>query len=351
MNSGKKKAIWTFVFFALVVLTIFTIARQSETFSFRSFVTYVSGTSVPWMILAFVCMLGFIVFEALAVLVLARTFGYKRKLKRGLIYSSTDIYFSAITPSATGGQPASAYFMMKDKIPGAVTTIILLINLTLYSISIIVIGIVCFLTRPEIFAGFSMLSKCLITVGFLFQFILLSTFILLVYKEKIVMRIADAGMKILGRLHLMRNIEKRRAHLKDVEKQYKECAGAVSRHKGAICVAFLCNLVQRISQILVSVCVFIGIGGASSQAFDAFITQGFVVLGSNSVPIPGAVGAADYLFLDGFGKLVKDTISMELLSRGISFYCCVMICGIITLVVYTSLGLKGMRQKKNVRIL
>ena len=116
-------------------------------------------------------------------------------------------------------------------------------------------------------------------------------------------------------------------------------------------MAFLCNLVQRISQILVSVCVFIGIGGASSQAFDAFITQGFVVLGSNSVPIPGAVGAADYLFLDGFIELVKDTISMELLSRGISFYCCVIICGMITLVVYTSLGLKGMKQKKNVRIL
>lgn len=346
MSGGKKKAVWTLVFLALVGLTIFTIVRQSEDFSIRGFAKYVSGASIQWIILAFVSMLGFIVFEALAIIILAKAFGYKRKLKRGIIYSSTDIYFSAITPSATGGQPASAYFMMKDKIPGAVTTIILLTNLTLYTISIIVIGIVCFLARPGIFARFSIVSQCMITVGFLLQFVLLAAFILLVYKEKIVMKIADAGMKILGKLHLMHNIEKRREHLKQVEKQYKECANAIKNHKKSILAAFCCNLLQRISQIMVSVCVFIGIGGSVSQIFDVFATQGYVVMGSNSMPIPGAVGAADYLFIDGFEGLVEDTVSMELLSRGISFYCCIIICGIITLAIYTSQGLKGMKQKK-----
>lgn len=346
MNGGKKKIVWTLVFLALVGLTLFTVINQSESFSLGGFAEYVAGASKRWIVLAFISMIGFIVFEGLAILVLARAFGYKRRFGRGLIYSSTDIYFSAITPSATGGQPASAYFMMKDKIPGAVTTIILLINLTLYTTSIIVIGIVCFVTRPEMFAGFSVISKWMITIGFLFQFVLLVVFVLLVYKEKIVMKIANGGMKILHKLHLMHNIEKRQARLFEVEKQYKECADAIKHHKKSIIVAFLCNLMQRISQIMVAVCVFIGVGGNVSQAFDAFVAQGYVVMGSNSVPIPGAVGAADYLFIDGFGSLVKDTISVELLSRGISFYSCIIICGIITLVVYTAEGLKGMKQKK-----
>ena len=64
------------------------------------------------------------------------------------------------------------------------------------------------------------------------------------------------------------------------------------------------------------------------------------------MPIPGAVGAADYLFIDGFGSLVKDSISIELLSRGISFYCCIIICGIITLIAYLLQSVKGMKQKK-----
>lgn len=346
MNGGKKKVIWTLVFFVLVALTLFTVINQSESFSFSGFVKYVSGASLQWIVLAFICMVGFVVFEGLAILVLARAFGYKRKLGRGLVYSATDIYFSAITPSATGGQPASAYFMMKDKIPGAVTTIILLINLTLYTTSIIVIGTICFIMRPEMITGFSIVSKCMITVGFLFQFVLLTTFILLVFKEKIVIKIASGGMRILSKLHLMHNIEEKQASLKEVERQYKECANAIKEHKKSIFIAFVCNLFQRVSQILVSVCVYVGVGGSVSQILDAFVAQGYVVLGSNSVPIPGAVGAADYLFIDGFGGLVKDTISVELLSRGISFYSCIIICGIITLIVYISEGLKGMKRKK-----
>ena len=86
--------------------------------------------------------------------------------------------------------------------------------------------------------------------------------------------------------------------------------------------------------------------GNIKRAFDVFSAQGYVVLGSNSVPIPGAVGAADYLFIDGFGGILKDPVSIELLSRGISFYCCIIICGIITLGIYCTKAWKGMKQKK-----
>ena len=150
-------------------------------------------------------------------------------------------------------------------------------------------------------------------------------------------------LRLFKKLHLVKNIKERQEKLKHVEKQYKECAQAISSHKKHIFVAFIYNLLQRLSLIGVSICVFIGIGG--TKVVDAFAAQGFVVIGSNSVPIPGAVGAADYLFIDGFGHLVKDSISIELLSRGISFYCCILICGLITLVAYLLRGMKGMKHK------
>lgn len=344
--KDKKKVIWLIIFLILVGLTLYTIVRQNESFSIHGFMNFISTASWEWILLAFVSMLGFVVFEGLALLVLCRAFGYKRSFKRGIVYAAPDIYFSAITPSATGGQPASAYFMMKDKIPGAVTTIILLINLTLYTTSIIVIGVVCFVTKPEMVLKFSILSKCMIFAGFGIQFILITVFILLVYKEKIIMKIASVCMKILNKLHLIHNIEKKQEHLKAVEQQYKKCASAIKNHKKPLLLALLCNFLQRVSLIMVSVCVFIAKGGAFSKVFDVFTTQGYVVLGSNSVPIPGAVGAADYLFIDGFGHIVKDPVSIELLSRGISFYCCILVCGVTTLVIYLTEGLKGMRRKK-----
>lgn len=346
MKDKKKNIVWLTVFVALVVLTLYVVINQNEGFSLEEFKKFILSASWQWIALAFLCMMGFVVFEGLALVTLCRGFGYKVKINRSIIYSAPDIYFSAITPSATGGQPASAYFMMKDSIPGAVTTIILLINLTLYTSSIIGIGLVCFLTRPGIFMEFSRLSKLLIFAGFIIQFVLMAVFVLLVYREKIVMKAANGAMKILNKLHLIHNIEKKQEHLKVVEQQYKECAAAIMNHKKSLGVAFVFNMLQRISLIMVSVCVLMAKGGNFAHMFEAFATQGYVVIGSNSVPIPGAVGAADYLFIDGFKHLVSDPVSMELLSRGISFYCCILICGIITLIAYMLNNLKGIKRKK-----
>lgn len=344
MKEGKKKVLWSLVLLVLIGLTIYVIIGSNESFTLEGFVVYVKSASLTWMIAAFLCMGGFFLFEGLALKVLCGAFGYKKPLRKCVVYSASDIYFSAITPSATGGQPASAYFMMKDKIPGAATTIILLVNLTLYTVSIIVIGFVCFLVRPAMIVHFSVVSKIMITVGVCVQFVLLTLFLLLVYKEKIITKCAIFFLKFFKKIHLIKNVEKKQEKLVRVEKQYKECAEAIGSHKKQIAVAFLLNLLQRLSFIMVSVCVFIGIGG--KKVLDAFVAQGFVVLGSNSVPIPGAVGAADYLFIDGFGHLVNDSVSIELLSRGISFYCCIIVCGLITLLAYVLRGLKGMRRKK-----
>ena len=62
---------------------------------------------------AAVCGGLFIVLEARAILHILRGTGYGRGGLSGVLYSAADIYFSAITPSATGGQPACAYFMLR----------------------------------------------------------------------------------------------------------------------------------------------------------------------------------------------------------------------------------------------
>ena len=68
-------------------------------------------------------------FKALSLGVLSKTLGYRKGILKNYSYASADIYFSAITPSATGGQPASAYYMIKDGIPISHTTAILSVNL------------------------------------------------------------------------------------------------------------------------------------------------------------------------------------------------------------------------------
>ena len=121
-KSLKSKLIWSFVFVGIAALTIWAITSQ-EGFTFTGFIEFLGSLHPGWLACAFLGMAGFIVFEGLAIMTIIKSFGYKRPFRKGIIYSTSDIYFSAITPSASGGQPARAYFMMRDGIPGSMTTV------------------------------------------------------------------------------------------------------------------------------------------------------------------------------------------------------------------------------------
>ena len=99
--------------------------------------------------------------------------------------------------------------------------------------------------------------------------------------------------------------------------------------------AYLLNLCQRLSQLLVTLAVFCAMGGSRSVLPELFATQVYVVLGSNSMPIPGAMGVADYIMIDGFKQLVgRNAANMELLCRGMTFYGSVITSAVIILIGY-----------------
>lgn len=326
----KKRLLWFLVFLALVFLTFRALLFGGADFTVQRFTELLLNASPFWMALALLSMGGFVWFEVLSLRHLERFFGHGRSLRRNTVYSAADVFVSAITPSATGGQPASAYFMVKDGIPAAVVTMCLLLNIMLYTVSILLIGLLCFLLAPHVFFAFSVPSRWLIAAGFLFQLLIVIGLFLLVSKEKIILRFAGGVMRLLHKLHLMRNIETRLAALERMAQEYRACIDAFRGGARVVVQVLILNLLQRLCNMSVTLFVYLAVGGSPADTLTVMVTQGFVVLGSNAVPIPGAVGVADLLFLDGFRELIADTACVELISRGISFYVCLLLCGLLT---------------------
>ena len=73
-----------------------------------------------------------------------------------------------------------------------------------------------------------------------------------------------------------------------------------------------------------------------------FAMQSNVVIGAYCIPIPGSMGVTDLLMMDGFTSLMNEQTSanLELLSRAVSFYICILLCGLIVLVKYALLRLR-----------
>ncbi|MCQ2550806.1 MAG: flippase-like domain-containing protein [Clostridia bacterium] len=325
----RKKIGWGIASLAIAFLTIWTISRQSEYFSFQHLLEVIRTASPFWMVLALLCMFGFIWFEGLAIVRIAHHLGYD-ETNRGTLYGAADIFFSAITPSASGGQPASAFFMIKDRMPGSVATAVLILNLIMYTLALLTIGLICL----PWFSGFNQFSRIVINLGFLLLVVLATCFYLLLKKGQILSGFLKAIVKGLEKIHIVRRGDRVRARIDQLRADYDDCAKIIFGKKKMMVEVYLINLAQRISQMGVSFMVFMGIGRGAREAIKVFILQSFVAIGSNCIPIPGAMGIADYLMIDGFTDIVGQAQSggLEMVTRGIAFYILVILSGIIVLV-------------------
>lgn len=344
--SLKKQAVYILVFIALIVLTFYAIISQNKELTLTSFLNYLTSLKVGWLIAAVMCVFLFILLEGMSIRYIAGKLGCKRGYYNSFVYSAADIYFSAITPSATGGQPASAYFMVKDKIPMSVTTITLVFNLMQYSLSLAVIASACFIIRPEYFGMFDGWSTILILIGVVVQVVFTALFAMLISFPNIIRGICEWAINLLTRMHLLKKRRKKLNKLYQMMDEYRECAKIIKESPVVLLVSFVYNILQRIAILCVTYCVYMGSGQRGHSFIDIVTMQGYVLVGSNSIPIPGAVGIADYLFLDGFKNIFADPVNGEIISRGISFYVCIILCGAVTLAHYARLMIKSKKRNE-----
>ena len=319
----KKKVLWAFITLCLSIFTIYALFYNSG-LSLPELWTDIKEASPEWLIPAALCMFGFIFFEGRSLVLILRTLGYPAKKRRGFLYASADIYFSSMTPSATGGQPASAYFMHKDGISGVAVTVSLILNLTMYTLAIITLGIFSLICFPDIFMSFELPCKIMILIGIAMMFLLSVFFIILLKKQSILLSIGNIIVSIMQRLHFKTASEKIRTKLDKIIENYNECVVTLAGKKKLLVKTFLLNLLQRASHIMVTVFCYYAMHGNLSNGFRVFATQTYVVMGSNFIPVPGAVGISEFLMFFGYNMILDEeaAYTLAILGRGISFYTC-----------------------------
>ena len=330
----SRRGLWPLLTIVIAVLTIRTVFSAGGGGSLHGVLRAWMQASPFWLAVAFLCMAGFIVMEGFALEWLLKSLGHAQGLFRGIYYSTADQFFSAITPSATGGQPAAALLMDRHHIPAGVYTATLLLNLVMYTAATSLVGIVCLVWRFDIFLQFSLLSKILILFGIVTLAGLSLLFWSLLKHGAFIYRLGKKIGRFLHRIRIMRNPDRWEARLERLTKDYEQCARLMANKPGTLFTVFGFNLLQRIAQISVTLATHLAMGGRLDRlGADVWFVQAFSQIGSNCVPIPGGIGAADYLTLDGFQRFFPHeyVYQLQILSRGISFYLCTVVSGLAVL--------------------
>ena len=343
----KKKIFWAFITVILAILTLKMLFSKSG-LSVDVILQTITNASPVWLVAALVCMIAYILFEGEALVLILRTLGYPVKHHKGFLYSAADLYFSSITPSASGGQPASAYFMHKDGIPGFAVTASLIMNVTMYTVAIVTLGVFSVAFFPGVFTKFNLPCKLMILFGIFMMSLLTLFFIMLLKNQKILRKTGSLIVALLKKIRLNKAASKFNNRIDSAIENYNDSVSRLSGKKRFLFKFYLLNLFQRAAQILVTVFAFYALGGKLSDGLFIFVVQTYVVLGSNFIPIPGAIGISEYIMFFGY-MMIMDSSSayhLEFISRGISFYLCSIVSLFTVILGYIFLKTKKVEVQK-----
>ena len=334
-KNNNKQIVWALVSLLLAVMSIWAVLSQSKDMSFSDLVAALFACHPIWLLLALACMFGYIGFEGLIIWYMLRHCGYERRVGQGVLYAASDIYCAAITPSATGGQPVCAWFMLRDGIPMGFITAILALYLIFHTFATLIIGFLTVFLNPASFGSLSIWAKLLVILGYLTVTGLAILFICLLKKAAMIQRIGNRIIDWLTRKGWVKQTQYWKDRLAKVLSDYSSCL-TVIRNRQVYIVLFVLALLQRLSQTVVPVLVYLAQGGQFRHSGQVFASQIYSSIGSMCMPVPGGMGIADYLLFTGLRSFLdkEAALQLELLSRSCSFYLCVFLSLVIVLIGY-----------------
>lgn len=271
--------------------------------------------------------------EARNLSLILREIGHHRSWRECTVYASSDIYFSSITPSATGGQPAAAFYMTKSGIPLSQSSAVLVLNVTFYTVGLIVFTGIAFLLRPEFYASFAPTEKLCVWLGLGFHALLAAVCILFMVSRKMVLLVGGLVIRLLSALHIFKNREEKMQAFRASIETYRSCLTILKRNPSLVFRLLFYSVMQRLILTPITYLVFLSMGIEASLV-DVVSMQIYCTVGASAVPLPGAMGISEALYVLLFKRFIPDPnrcMFSMVLSRSVSGYLAILFCGYVTM--------------------
>lgn len=336
--ESKKKKIGNALFLVVVfLLTIYSVFHGED---LQAVGKAIEGVNLWYIIPAGAAVIFFIWGESIIIHYMFGTLDIKTKERTCFLYSCVGFFFSAITPSATGGQPAQIYYMRKNKIPIPVATLVLMIVTITYKSILVIIGLfVAFFQRgfvhrylegilPIFYLGVGLNVFCCIFMSFL------------VFWPNLAKNMLVKGMHFLEHIHLMKKKPERQEKLEASMEHYEAAAVYFKTHKKVIGNVMIITFVQRFALFFVTWFVYKAFGLSGTSIYDVVMLQAVVSVSVDMLPLPGGMGISENLFMIIFKGVFAGSLLLPgmVLSRGIAYYVQLLFSAVMTAVAHFRIG-------------
>ena len=339
--KSRKSMIGNAVFFlALFGLTAYAVLKGKE---ISQLIRVMHSVRPVYYAAGFIFINLFVWCESYIIYRMLRVLQYQQVPKRNCIkYSYVGFFFSCITPSASGGQPAQLYYMNRDKVDVSVGAVILLIVTILYKFVLVFLGTLIFIFRHSLISEYIQGAAFFFYLGMALNVICVIVMFLLVFQQTLASRMIIGLVKGLEKIHVLRRKEERIRKLEDSMMEYHKAAAVIQEHKRLIAGMFGVTLVQRLIHFSITYLIYRGLGLSALGIVDVVALQCVISIAVDMLPLPGGMGISEGLFLSIFRKIFTGGLLYPamLLSRGISYYALLLISAVMTCVAQVTIKRK-----------
>ena len=322
-NLKKKSNVLSFVLILLSVLAL--IFYISYVDGIKNVLNIFLSCNKIWLFVGFLFMVCFWALDYIILQQGLNIFGRKLSFKNGVVNCILGQFFNNITPSATGGQPFQTFFMNKAcKIEYGVAVGALLIKFLCYQLALTITCSFFLFLKFNYFVSKIQGFAFFMFFGFLINAVIAMALIFVGINKKVTVFLIGFFIKILGKLRIFKNPEQKLISIKKEVDLFNETILTAFKNIRKLLKMIFFSLLQILFLYFVNaVIAFVfNINVSADSLFNIVSGAACVQICSLFVPLPGAVGGAEFLFFLIYdGVFVANKISAALLLwRIYTFY-------------------------------
>ncbi len=291
---------------------------------------------------ALLCVVAFIWGESIIIHYLMKTLNIRVGRSVCFLFSSIGFFYSCITPSASGGQPAQIYYMRRENIPIPVATMVLIVVTIAYKVVLVIFGIGMLLFGQGFMQRYLAGILPVFCLGIILNVLCVGFMLMLVYHTTLAGNFLHKGLTIVEKLHFVHRMERLHERVKSGMEKYQETSVYFKTHYGVLLRVLLLTFLQRIALFLSTYFVYRSFGLHTFSITTIVLLQAAISISVDMLPLPGGMGISETLFLNIFAPVFGTALILPgmVLSRGFSYYTELFLCAILMIVAHYVLGRK-----------
>lgn len=334
--SVQKAARYGVVFLVVAAAVCFLVLKGTDV---RIVWEALSKTSLTFLAVGILMAEFFHLAEGINLRILLCSCGYPVTFWQGMKYAYIGFFFSSITPSSTGGQPAQLYAMKKDGIEIAHGTLALIGELASFQIAVFFMEFMAVMALVSGKVTPSVELLVLAVLGFLLNILFITGLLSVLFCHRL-------KEKILGFLYggidrfPVKNKDKWKERLEGAFHDFQICADLIKKKPQVMGQVFLVSVCQVICWFSIPYLVCLAMGENAAGYFQVFLLQTVLFMTTALLPFPGAAGISEYAFMKLFsGVFVKNPMAAAtLVNRGISFYSLLAVSAVMMIILWKYKG-------------